>query len=279
MGKKAITCLLIVGIVISNLTMKVSSLPNPDYIIDDFSGFSNFHDTNLVTSTIEESEINMVHNNELGEYAWETFFNGFGEIDDYYDFNLDLSLNYAYTGSMLMQLSLMLGSYYFENGTYDEETPTNYRNICTCGIWDAWSSSGGKYYVNARPYEIKDQYETSYGSLAPSGTIQFKISRLNNTLNLSIIKEGSIQIQHQWSAGVAKPLSYIYIAMSIDPDYCSYTEITFTSLLAKLYTKNNNGPLFPHISIGITTNIICIIVMLSLGTIFGYRKKRKHQLK
>lgn len=278
MGKKAITCLFLVCIVICNLTMKVSSLSNVDYTINEFSGFSSYHNTDLVTSTIEESEINMIHNNEPGETAWETFFNGFGENDDYYDFDLDLSFDYTYTGAMLMQLSLMLGSYYFENGTYEEETPTNYRNLCTCGIWDAWSSSGGKYYVNARPFEVKDQHETSYGSLTSSGTIQFKIQRLNNVLNLSVIKGGEIQIQQQWSEGVTRPLSYIYIAMSIDPIYCTYTEITFTSLLVELDTKINNGSLFPSLSIGITTNIICLIVMLNLGTIFVYRRKRKQRI-
>ncbi len=140
MGKKIISFLVILGLVSITLTyntMNVSALPSPDYIIDDFSGFSSYYDTDLVNSTLSESEINLVHNNEEGETAREIFFNGFGEIDDYYDFNLELSINYIYTGSMLTQVSLMLGSYYFEDGTYDEETLSGYRDICTCGIFDA----------------------------------------------------------------------------------------------------------------------------------------------
>jgi len=264
----------LVGITFTNLTVNISSLSSPVYIIDDFSGFSSYHDTDLVNSTLDESMITMIHNNEPGEIEWETFFNGFGDIDDYTNFDIELYFNYTYTGSMLMQVSLMLGSYYFENGTYDGEFPANYRDICSCTIWDPWSASDGKYVVNARPYNIKEVYDTPYGTLSPSGTLQFKITRVNNTLDLSILKDGVVQLQHQWSQGLTRPLSYLYLALSIDPSYCTNTEVIFTSIFAELDTTTAR-PSFPSLDFGFTTNIICLLVILNLGAILGIRKMRK----
>ncbi len=58
MGKKIISFLVIlclVSITLTYNTMNVSALPSPDYIIDDFSGFSSYYDRDLVNSTLSES--------------------------------------------------------------------------------------------------------------------------------------------------------------------------------------------------------------------------------
>ena len=283
MKKIAITYLLVVfimGMFFTNPLLSATKLQNHDFIIDDFSGFTIYHDTNLVTSSVDDIELKMIHNDESGLTAWETFFFGFGSENDYGDFNLELSLDYNYTGSMLTQVSLFIGSYYFENGTFDNDTPLGYRRICACGIWDAWASSGGKYYVSARPFGEEDQYESSYNVLPSSGSVSYKVTRINDNLNVSIIKDGIIQMQHLWTEGVSRPLSYLYLAMSIDPNYCTYTEVTFTSLYVEMNTTifdgNTRSSVFPSITLGIPLEIISLIIILQVGVINYQRKSKKY---
>jgi hypothetical protein len=259
----------IIGITLSSNAMNGNACVELAFDINEFSGFSSYHDTGLVTSTINSSMIDMVHNDEAGSYEWETMYYGFGEDENYTDFNILVEFDYSYTGSMLMQSTFAIGSFWFENGTFDEASPNGYRRICSVGIWDAWAGSGGRYYVSARPYHVEQQYETVSGTLSSSGTLQYNLTRNNGTLTIQILKNNDIQIEHQYTVGVSRPLNYLYIAMSIDPTYCTYTQVTFTSIQADIYKPKTRSFWLP-------TQAIYLSLLVSFGVLIFIRRIRRN---
>ncbi len=65
--------------------------------------------------------------------------------------------------------------------------------------------------------------------------------------------------------------------MSIDPNYCTYTEVTFTLILGELYADStDSGSIPPTVSLGLTGNVICLFVIFNLSVILYVRKTRKY---
>ena len=95
------------------------------------------------------------------------------------------------------------------------------------------------------------------------------MTRFDNILDLMIIKNE--EIQHQWIQGVSRPLSYLYLVFCVDPNYCNYTEATFTSLMTLLFDNSTTTTTI----IGFSDYVLSFIVILNLGVILYSRKTRK----
>ncbi|MHA1630636.1 MAG: hypothetical protein ACTSXO_07295 [Candidatus Heimdallarchaeota archaeon] len=259
----------------SRSLLETSSFGGTD-TINDFSGFLPYADSNLVTTILNKTMISMTYDNQPGNYEWETVYFGFGENKLYYDFNLLLELDYLYTGSLLKQFTFALGSFYFENRTFDEATPKGYLRLCAFDCWDAWDAHEGKYCISANPdNQGFDIIETTYGTLPSSASLQYIVTRINGILKLQIIKNGIIQIEHQWTTGVARPLNYLLIALAVDPSYCTFTNVKFTSLNVELkywdiITRTITTTIF-----GLPGYIIGIIMSVSFGVMVITKKLRE----
>lgn len=281
MKKKIIRSLLIIGIISLILTYSTNILivECPSDEINDFSNFGIYHDTTLVTSVNSDTHISMIHNDEITGDTWETFLYNFTNLGNFSDFSSNITIDYEYTGSMLIQAGIELGSNFFANGTYGG--PNTLRRLFGAGIWDAWAGHGGRYYVDAYPNDVKDHYETADGTLSSSGIVVLQCNRTDDVVDLRITKQGVTQLSHTWSSDVSSPLNYIYFKLSIDPNYCTYTSVNFTSISVSLFDTTSPPPSTPPTTPPSVTNIfgpaayfVGLILILNLTFIYLYRKRR-----
>ena len=262
---RSISLICIISLIFSN-SLCVVLAEGPVHEINDFSNFSNYFDSALVTSEQNDEQITMIHDNENNGTTWETYYYNFGELGNYSDFNVEIEIDYSYTGSMLMQAGVRLGSNFFENGTY--AGTDSFGTICACGIWDAWAGTAGRYYINVRPYGIIKQYESESGSLTTQGKVKYHFSRTSGSVRVKITKEGVNQFNITWKEGLTRPLNYIYLVLSIDPSYCTYTSVVFTSISAILWESNRS------ILFGPSTYLVGLFVIVNLTVIYIYRRRK-----
>ncbi|NHJ32225.1 MAG: hypothetical protein FK732_05135 [Asgard group archaeon] len=260
-----------VVLIISGSTLSGSSIFKIESI-DDFSGFTIYSDCDEITSYSSPSRIMMIHDTEVGNYSWEIYIGEVHETTGFSNFNIEIDMKFNYTGSMLMQAGVTVGSYYFENGTFDGANGLDYKRLGVCGIWDAWAGSGGKYFISARPDHVEDQIETASGSLATSDYITFNITRINNQLTFTIKKLDEVVHTHQWSDGLSRPLNYIKLDTSVDPTYCAFTNVTFFNINAEMSVGESNQA---TIRFGPKISLLSLYFILQFGTILIVRKREK----
>ncbi len=259
--------LLTIGIIclVYTYSLSVVVVKSPTDEITDFSNFTIYHDSSLVTSVNSDTHISMIHNDEITGDTWETFLYNFTNLGNFSDFSADITIEYEYTGSMLIQAGIELGSNFFDNGTYGG--PNTLRRLFGCGIWDAWAGHGGKYYVDAYPNDVKDHYETADDTLSSNGIVVLHFNRTDDVVDLRITKQGVTQLSHTWSSDVSRPLNYIYLKLSIDPNYCTYTSVNFTSI-SVILGQSSRSILF-----GPSAYFVGLLVILNLVIIYFYRRK------
>jgi len=274
--RSKILCLFIIASVILNQTIRMDTIAVADYSIEDFSGFSNYRDSEYINCTINSTRICMDFGNEYGEKTWEIVQNNLEDGEGYGDFDIELSFTYNYTGSMLTQISMFLGSYHYENGTEYEEAPESYSYIGCCTIWDAWAALPGVHCVTGYPDGEREQYTTAYGEIKTTSEITFRAIRVETNLSLNIIENGITKLQYNWSNGVTRPLEFIDLALCVDPGYSFNTGVNFTSINAEFveYSEFSNGKI--TLSIGQQIGIYCLLVILGLCSITSIRRKRKY---
>jgi len=204
--------------------------------ITDFSNFTILYDTTLITSVNYDTHLTFIHNDESSGTKWEGQLYNFSTLGNYSDFYANVTVEYEYTGSMLTEAVMELGTSFYLNGSYGGPNIVN--RLFSAGLWDSWSGSGGKYFVRAFPNNIQDQYESGSGTLGSSGTVVFHCNRTSNVVEIKITKQGILQIAHTWIADVSRPINYIYFFMGVDPTYCTYSMVNFTSIYVSFATTN-----------------------------------------
>lgn len=290
--------ILTVGIIllVYSYTFNVVEGISPYEEIVDYSDFTIYHDSSLVTSVNSEDNITMIHNDESTGDTWETFLYNFTNLGNFSDFYANMTLDYEFTGSMLTQAGIEFGSNFYANGTYGG--PNNLRRLFDIGIWDAWAGHGGKYYVSAYPNAVQDLNVTADGTLPSSGVVILHCNRTNDVAELKITKEGTTVISHTWSSDVSSPLNYIYLKMSINPTYCTYTSVNFTSIFVSLGNSTYPTPTTPPPTTPPTTSpppstpptstpppsitgifgptafVVGLFVIVNLTVIYIYRRRR-----
>ncbi len=279
--KKSILTLTIilslVGIALIGNPMNASAIVMiHDTTIVDFSDFSVENDTSLISTTINDLNISMINNNAPGTKDTETIFSGFGSRSTVFDFNLSISVSYNYNATAMGHFEFGLGSYFFYNGTYDEDTHSEDRLICSAILWDSWDVPGGKYSLRAAPNGISESQDTAFGTMPSNNTLEFNISRNNNVLNITISSWSGIEHTYEWVMGLPWAFSYFYIGLECDPTYVDYTQIFLSNLNCELYIEAPDPTTTTPTNVsGINCGIICFIAVISINAVFVLRRKRK----
>ncbi len=194
------------------------------------------------------------------------------DLDSYgycLDFNMSIQVDYNYTGSMMNDFYLKLGSYYDEAGNYIDEIIDGPKTVCYCGVVDAWAGTGGRYTVGARPNGTLDKYTTDYGSISSNATLKYLISRKQGVANCTIVKNSLTELTHIWSANLERPISFILLQSHGNPYYVLETEGTYSAINGT-FIICGDLPVTITETITDTTTITIGIFLLSLGTIvFG----------
>ena len=278
---------MIFGIIslIFTYSLSVVIVDSPTDDIVDFSNFTIYHDSSLVTSVNSDTHISMIHNDESSGDTWETYLYNFTNLGNFSDFYANITIDFEYTGSMLMQAGVEFGSNFFANGTYGG--PNTLRRMFGGGIWDAWSGLDGKYYVNAYPNDVKEQYESAHGNFSDSGIVTLHCNRTDDVVEVKFTRLGYTQLAHTWSSDLSSPLNYIYLKLAIDPIYCTYTSVNFTSIFVSLDDSTSPPPTSPPPSttpssppditniFGPAAYFVGFLTILNLTIIYIYRKRRK----
>jgi hypothetical protein len=282
MNKKTIHIVMTISIIflVNTYALNVLFIDSPVSDIIDFSNFGMFYDSALVTSVNNNANITMVHNDESSGDTWETYLYNFTNLGNFSDFYANITIEFEYTGSMLMQAGVEFGSNFFANGTYGG--PNKLRRMFGGGIWDAWAGLDGKYYVNAYPNDVKEQFESAHGNTTNDGIVTLHCNRTGDDVELTFMRQGYPQLSHTWSSGVSMPLNYIYLILAIDPAYCTYTSVNFTSIFVSLDDSydppSSTPPTSPPTSItgifGPTGYLIGLFVIVNFIVIYVYRRRR-----
>jgi hypothetical protein len=286
MNKKILRGFLTIGIISLVFIYSVSlvMVKSPTGDITDFSDFTIYYDSTLVTSINSDTHISMIHDNEPSGFTWETYLYNFTNLGNFSNFYANITIDFEYTGSMLMEAGVQFGSNFFANGTYGG--PNHLRRLFSGGIWDAWAGADGKYYVNAFPNDVKEQYESAHGNTTDEGIVVLHCNRTDDVVELKFTRMGYTQLSHTWSSDLSGPLNYMYLYMSIDPTNCTYSSVNYTSIYVEFeeeYTPpptspppSTTPPSTPQTNIfGPAIYIVGLIVILNLTSIYIYRKRRR----
>ncbi|MHA1157011.1 MAG: hypothetical protein ACTSQK_12970 [Candidatus Heimdallarchaeota archaeon] len=209
---------------------------NYSYDLTNFSNFEQHENSPYIISEQSASEISFqISHSSLDEKQYESYFfplNGFGKCSD---FQITVVVSYQYTGSMMNDFYLKIGSYYNEDGVLAYGLGDVENNLCFCTAVDAWAGSGGRYSVGARPNDILERYSTSYGSISSSATLKYHISRNQGVLNCTIEKNNLVVLTHIWSSGLTRSANFVLLECHGNPIYVSETEGTFSFIDGSFY--------------------------------------------
>ena len=123
------------------------------------------------------------------------------------DFDIEVKFNHHSTSSYWGDLHIRLGTYYQTPSLFNETGKT----ICLGAINDAWSASEGIHHLTGYPYDVKDKYDSAYGTLPASGITTVHMNRTGSTFICEIFEDGAPIISHTWTEGMDQPVNYISI--------------------------------------------------------------------
>ena len=197
---------------------------------------------------------------------------------NYSDFDIEVTVDYNYTGERFGRFSLNLKSYFDEQ--MQKLDTMDGTALAQVTVYDAWSYSGGVFNVIGWPNDVALTNETARGETGHSGTVIFKIQRIGEELFLSVEQNEAIKIYQNWSYGVSRPLNFISFGgyfydneTYLDTDGFDITIRAIDATLTLLIESTSN----PNFSLeipGFSTAIALVCLMLFGLRRFIYRKKR-----
>jgi len=207
--------------------------------ITNFENFTIYEDDPLISSENTGSQVDFNYYGGLEEYTHENYILHLNKYGNCTYFEIFVSFNYTMAGiADQISFKLVTASYYDYLGNYLGITDLfqEDRLLNNAGIWDAWGASGGKYVAVGYPYDIKDRYETAYGSIGLSGDVTEHLVRNESGLYSELYDKetGDLLISHYWSAGISKPVNYLILSFSSGITG-SFSELTVYDLNATLY--------------------------------------------
>ena len=189
----------------------------PTYVpitYDDFSDFAIYTDNSLIESTNSNSTMVFDYTGGTSTSISENYVLTFDEYGNCYNFDIRLKFAYSATDlSAMLSFYLYVGSYYDYLGNYlGTDYEDGSQHLCFSGIYDAWSASKGKYYTAAYVNDVHTPYSTSY-ILAYSGDLTLQLTRNESGLYTSVSDSytGQIFVEHNWVAGIDKPVNFLMI--------------------------------------------------------------------
>lgn len=254
--------------------------------ITDFNGFELSKNSSYIQSSKSSDWINFSWSyDSLNEVQHEQYLLLLDESTNYYDFDIKATLDYNYTSSMLKDAYILIGSYYFENGTYND----NHTNVSSqkeqkigwCGIYDAWAGNGGVYLITGVPDGIKDQRTSAHYTLSSSDVLTLHLSRIGETFECTIKQAEVVKFSYLWTSGLTRPLNYIAMHCASYPIYSSTNIANFTSLNATLYNESTDHTITEPetvtetetITIGIVSSMVVITTVIVLMVVLVVRRR------
>lgn len=210
--------------------------PNPlayptQHNVTEFKDFVLAESSDFIDSTKTSSNITFeISNSPLNESQTESYIYELDSFGYCSDFNVSIEIDYNYTGSMMNDFYLKLGSYYNESGNYIGKIIDGIKTVCYCGVVDAWAGVGGRYTVGARPNGIQDSFTTAYGSINSNATLKYLISRKQGVVNCTIVRNSHTELTNTWSIDLERPICFILLQSHGNPIYVGNTEGTFSAI-------------------------------------------------
>ncbi|HUT82994.1 MAG TPA: hypothetical protein VMZ29_17490 [Candidatus Bathyarchaeia archaeon] len=207
--------------------------------ITNFNNFTIYEDDPLISSENTGSTVDFNYYGGASERISENYIL---YLDDYGNcsyFDIYVSFNYT-LGGIIDQVSfkLVTASYYNYLGDYMglSDLVQEDRLLNNAGIWDAWGESGGKYVAVGYPNDVKERYETTYGSIGFSGGVTEHLVRNESGLYSEQYDKstGDLLISHYWATGISKPVNYLILSFA-SGETGSLSELTVYDLDATLY--------------------------------------------
>jgi len=281
--KVFVTVILAISIINYGLLSNVSlsnPVSNAMNQITDFNGFELSKNSSYIQSSKSSDWINFSWSyDSLNEVQHEQYLLLLDESTNYYDFDIKATLDYNYTSSMLKDAYILIGSYYFENGTYND----NHTNVSSqkeqkigwCGIYDAWAGNGGVYLITDVPDGIKDQRTSAHYTLSSSDVLTLHLSRIGETFECTIKQTEVVKFSYQWTSGLTRPLNYIAMHCASYPIYSSTNIAKFTSINATLFNESNDYTITEPetIAIGIVFSMAIITTAIVLTVVLVVRRR------
>ncbi|NHJ84368.1 MAG: hypothetical protein FK734_02840 [Asgard group archaeon] len=182
-----------------------------------------------------------VGSSRIREYYYLTL-NGYGKVAN---FELELTMEYSYTGTEFGGFIVSLGSYYEEAGSLfpSASVPDNYGYLCFAGaVYLPYMTpdGGGTYSVGAYKFDWEEKAKhDSFGSLKTTNTIKLIIKRTSERSIKTIVEEdGRALIQKWWRRGLSRPLSVVRIGTYLEEGYTGTIEVSFSSLSLNIISIN-----------------------------------------
>jgi len=246
---------------------------NSELIISDFSDFELLNDNQYISSLKSIDQIDFNYSGGASDRVEEYYFLNFDKYGNCTDFNLEINVNYSYTGAMLSGGLFLIGSYYLENGNYFGKPEDDlFTYLGWTSVRDVWTTSGGVFEVCGYPDDIGDKYQTVYGTLGSSGVATFLLSRENMSLTLSVKQDEITMITHSWISNVSRVINYLQLGLTIkSPADTGQTSLNVTSIVGTfdvVNTATGISFLFPGFS-----TIAASIGLLFMGIFVVFNRK------
>ncbi len=283
-GKKCYFIILILSFFIlannsiSNYNIS-GDISTSSFLATDFSDFTLKKGTNYIETKNFGDEFTFFYNGSGEErqnkYYW-LHFDG-----QYNNFEVEVTIDYNYNGLWFGHFYFNLKSFYSESGELLETTDgTAY---CQATFADMWTGSGGVFTGVGWPNDMYDPYQSAYGVTSNSGTAKFILTKNDDGVIVSVIKDEILQIQHTWTYGLTRPVNelafggYFYNNISYhNVGNFSLTLRDFSANFTTPYNFTTSFPPFTSIALpGFTFNIGITGFVLTALIYFIYRKRRK----
>lgn len=190
------------------------------FLINDFNNFDLYTDNDYVESFKENDYIqfNYTGSNDSSTSRREQYVLLLDDFGNCSDFSIATTFIYHMNDiSEKLTFKMLLGSYYYENGSYVGLKPFNNwkqnSRMVGGGIWDAWGDNTGRFSAIAYPYDIKESEVTNYNSLELNGEIEVSFERVNSTITTTIMNENYkiLELDNIWNEGLDRPVNYIVL--------------------------------------------------------------------
>ncbi|MFX0125809.1 MAG: hypothetical protein ACFFAE_19460 [Candidatus Hodarchaeota archaeon] len=263
-------------VIVSNLSANLNFGEEKGNEIINFEKFDLFHDHDFIYCVNNISELIFSYNEQSLPTVLvdDNFLFRFDSMGNGSDFDINVTVTYSFTGSVMGALLFRLGSYYTENGSLwgKDFNPTKriddgYGYISTVSIRDIWVSGEGTYRVVAHPNDQKDLYETSTPPFLNEGSVDFRITRVKETLTCLISSTtGEPIISHTWTEGVTKPLNYLVIDFYLKHlEFVSSSKVRLTNISGTLNCKDSENTISPVLGVSsFGLDVSCLLIAIFL---------------